>query len=331
MRIAKKILLIIMVPFLAFSMLAFSGIHVAYQKVFSRADYNQYDTGKYLVYKDISSKYPREAVTIDSGKNKLAGYIYGTENSKGLIIISPGHRDPDDVKLYEIMYFVDAGWTVLCYDYTGCYNSTGGGMVGYTQSVADLDAVLRYAQTKKRFSKMPVMLFGHSLGAYASTAVLQYQHPVTAVAAASGFDDPVEQWEYSIEKYTGLFGALLKPYAKLYIDFRLGNKKGLTAMKGINSTKIPILIVSGTKDEFYGGESKIFERRAHVTNPNCIFRLMTKKNHCGHYDYFLTDDSIEYRKQVDSGKVNSPVNKELYMEHDKQFMNYINDFFTNAL
>jgi pimeloyl-ACP methyl ester carboxylesterase len=328
---SKKILLIIVVSFLVFSILAFLGIHIAYQKVFSRANYSEYDADKYLVYKDISSKYPRKTVTLNSGNNKLAGYIYGTGNSKGLIVISPGHRDPNDVKLYEIMYFVDAGWNVLSYDYTGCYNSTGDSMVGYTQSVADLDAVLHYVETEKYFSKMQVMLFGHSLGAYASTAVLQYRHPVTAVVAASGFDDPTEQWEYSIERFTGIFGGLLNPYAKVYIDFRLGDKKELTAIKGINSTNIPVLLISGTNDEFYGGESKIFERRTLVTNPNCIFRLMTKKNHSGHYDYFLTDASIEYRKQVESGKVSGPVNKELYMEHDKQFMNSINDFFTKKL
>ncbi|MDF2543864.1 MAG: dipeptidyl aminopeptidase/acylaminoacyl-peptidase-like protein [Herbinix sp.] len=53
------------------------------------------------------------------------GYLYGLNNTKGLIIVSPGHRDTNDIKLPEITYFVNKGWMVLCYDYTGCYRSEG--------------------------------------------------------------------------------------------------------------------------------------------------------------------------------------------------------------
>lgn len=106
------------------------------------------------------------------------------------MVISPGHRDPNDVKLYEITYFVEKGWMVLCYDYTGCYNSQGSNMVGYTQSVHDLDAVLNYMEKETRFQSLPVVLFGHSLEAYASAAVLQYGHDIKAAVVASGFDTP---------------------------------------------------------------------------------------------------------------------------------------------
>ena len=39
------------------------------------------------------------------------------------MFISPGNRDVLDIKLPEITYFVDKGWMVLCFDYTGCYAS----------------------------------------------------------------------------------------------------------------------------------------------------------------------------------------------------------------
>lgn len=331
-KIVIKIILLITVIFIVFSLLAFLGIHIAYTKVFSKANYGEYDTNKYLVYSDINKDlYKRETIKINSGKNKLTGYIYGVKNTKGLIIVSPGHRDCNDIKLYEIMYFVDAGWTVLCYDYTGCYNSEGDNMVGYTQSVTDLDAVLDYVESAKNFVNLPVMLFGHSLGAYASTAVLQYDHHITAVVSASGFDDPTEQWEHSIEKYTGIFGYVLKPYARIYISLKLGDKAHLSAINGINSTSIPVLVISGTNDEYYGGESKIFERRGSITNTNCIFQLMNQKGHCGHYDYFLTDAAIKYQELVDSGTAEKPINKMLYMEHDIKFMDYINAFFTKTI
>ncbi len=125
--------------------------------------------------------------------------------------MSPGHRDPNDVKLYEIMYFVDNGWMVLCYDYIGCYDSEVNSMVGYVQAPKDLNAGIHYVESEAQFDNIPILLFGHSLGAYASTAVLQYGNDITAVVAALGFDDPKEQWEYSVKRLTGR--SLLEAYA----------------------------------------------------------------------------------------------------------------------
>lgn len=109
------------------------------------------------------------------------------------------------------MYFVDNGWMVLCYDYTGCYDSEGNSMVGYVQAPKDLNAEIHYVESEAQFDNIPILLFGHSLGAYASTAVLQYGNDITAVVAALGFDDPKEQWEYSVKRLTGR--SLLEAYA----------------------------------------------------------------------------------------------------------------------
>ncbi|MDF2543865.1 MAG: dipeptidyl aminopeptidase/acylaminoacyl-peptidase-like protein [Herbinix sp.] len=101
------------------------------------------------------------------------------------------------------------------------------------------------------FLDMPILLFGHSLGAYASTAVLQYEHNIAAVVSASGFDDSKEQWEYSVKRYTGLLGTVLKPYSGILMSLKFGEMAHFSAIDGINSTNIPVLIISGTTDEFY--------------------------------------------------------------------------------
>lgn len=54
-----------------------------------------------------------------------------------------------------------------------------------------------------------MMMFGHNLGAYAGTAVLNFKHNITSVAAASGFDDPMEQWGYSVKCTTGILSSIL--------------------------------------------------------------------------------------------------------------------------
>lgn len=314
------------------SLICFFGITIAHMVVFSRADYNEYATDRFLLYSDLDSeKYPREEIKIPSGNNALTAWIYGAENTQGLIVVSPVHRDANDIKLYEITYFVDAGWRVLCYDYTGCFNSEGNSMIGYTQSVRDIDAVLNFVEMDERLAGLPVMLFGHSLGGYASAAVLSYGHDIKAAIIASALDTPEEQWTYSIERFTGVFHVPLLPFTKLFISMKYGEDADLSAVEGISAVDIPVLVLSGTDDEYYGGVSKIYAKREQIQNPNCTFELMEKPEPHGHYDYFLTDEAIAYQKFIKEDSVEGIIDKNLYMEHRPDLMDMLNEFLLAAL
>lgn len=318
-----KLMNVTVICILFLSLLIFCGIYITHSIVFSRADYDQYDAQHCLVYDDIDAeKYPREQIYVASGENRISAFYYQTTNSKGLIVVAPGHRDPNDIKLYEICYFVDNGYSVICFDYTGCYSSSGDSMNGYSQCVYDLDALLDYIEVDEKFQSMPIYLFGHSMGAYAVSAVLQYKHNIKKVIAASGFDTPQEQWQYSIERYTGIFYPIIKPFNTLFINIKYGNDKDLSAIDGINSVTIPVLIISAEEDIFYGGYSPLYEKQNEIVNPNCTFMLMDTENHNGHYDYFLTDAALEYQASNPS----MPIDKELYMEHDEKLMNTMIEF-----
>ena len=326
----ERVVIGLLLVTIVFSIIAFVGINSAYNKNFSRADYSEYNTIYYNTYAQIdTNKYKREILSIKSGENTLAGYLYGQENTRGLIIISPGHRNASDIKLPEITYFVDNGWMVLCFDYTGCYASEGNSMVGYVQASKDLDAVIDYVEIDHRFENLPVALFGHSLGAYASASVLKCKHNIVAVVAASGFDDPTEQWDYSVKRSTGFWGNILSPYSKILMNFKLGEMAHFSAIDGINSTEIPVLILQGTTDKFYGNVSSIYEHRDKITNSNCTLRLMDKENHHGHYDYFLSDEAIAYRKEIEMDKTSKKesIDKFLLIELNDEIMNYINEFY----
>lgn len=323
---------ILIIALVSFCIIAFAAIAIVYAVVFRRYDYNTYDSSRFLTHADIDhEKYPYETVQIPSGDNQLTGFLYGATNTNGLIIISPGHTDTTDIKLYETLFFVDAGWTVLCYDYTGCYNSQGSAMNGYTQTVYDLDAVLGFVKSEARFEGMPVMLFGHSLGAYASAAVLSEGHEVDAAVVASGFDTPKEQWTYSIERFTGPFHYVLEPFTQAFIALKYGVDRDLSAVDGINSVTAPVLVISGRDDEFYGDESPIYEKRSEIVNPACEFMYMTEENHDGHYNYFLTDAALAYREEVRKETQTGKIDKLLYTELDPTLMNQINDFFLAAV
>ncbi len=287
MRNKKKLIISIVVIgiFILLNIILFCGVWIAHSVVFKRVDYDSYDSKHNLLYSDLNcEQYPRKELKIQSGKNLLTAYLYGKNNTNGLIVVSPGHTDANDIKLYEIIFFVDNGWQVLCYDYTGSYTSQGENLVGYNQSVHDLNNVLNYIENEETLKDIPVVLFGHSLGAYASAAVLQY-----------------------------------------------GKEQNLSAIDGINSVNIPILVISGSNDIFYGGESPIYKKRNKITNSNCSFILKSEKNHNGHYDYFLTDDALEYQKLVRTDNFNGTIDKFLYGQHDTKFMNYLNNFLLSAM
>ena len=323
-RTIKRIIKMIIIGIVAMSVLIFSGVAIAHIIVFSRADYDQYDSDYNLVYDDIDKeKYPREQLIVQSGENDISAFLYMVQDAKGLIVVAPGHRDANDIKLYEIRYFVDAGYSVVCLDYTGCYTSSGNSMKGYSQSVYDIDALLDYIEADERFENTPICLFGHSMGAYAVCAELQFDHDIAKVVAASGFDTPEEQWQYSIKRYTGIFYPIIKPFNSLFIDLKYGDDKDLSAVDGINSVLIPVLVISAEEDLFYGGKSPIYDRQNEIMNPNCTFVLMDEENHNGHYDYFLTDAALEYA----TDNPIPPIDKELYREHDVNVMDMIIEFF----
>lgn len=94
-KIIKRILLIILSVLILFSIVAFIGVHIAYSKIFSRSNYDEYNKKYNYTYEEIDTdKYPRETLSVLSGDNMLVGYLYGKENSKGLIVISPAIAMP---------------------------------------------------------------------------------------------------------------------------------------------------------------------------------------------------------------------------------------------
>lgn len=324
-KLEKSIIKIICIC-LIFCVICPIVLAIIHGTVMGRYDYDGYDTDYYLVYDDVKDEYPRKTMFFESGKNTLSAYLYGEDNEKGIIVVAPGHSDSNDIKLYEIRYFVDAGYSVICFDYTGCYTSEGDSFGGYTQAVYDLDALLNYVENNDKFEDKSIYLFGHSLGGYAVAAVLGMEHNVKAVVTASGFDTPKEQWQYSVNKYTGFFYPIIKPFNSLFINLKYGTDKSLSAVDGINNVSIPVMVISAEDDSFYGGCSPIYDKRDEITNPNCTFILMDEENHNGHYDYFLTDEALEYQKSSPK----ADIDKELYMEHDKNVMQMIIDFFDDS-
>ena len=341
---------------IAFGLLALGLIFSAGSLVFIKITYDQnfprFDPAKYsgnLHYSDLDG-YSRSQVTFPSGKNDLTGYLYGQGNSQGLVVIAPGLGEGADTFLAEIAYFVDHGWRVFTYDPTGSFASQGKSTLGLPQSLVDLRAALDYLQTRADSQGLPLMLYGHSWGAYAVAAILPEGYNVSAVASISGFNSPKGLLTEQLRVSLGWLAPLEVPFGQLYQRLLFGNDATATAIGGINSGDTPVLIVHGDADESitYAGAS-IIAQRERISNPNAttVTRSIPGQNDHNHLLRSLAAiqyrdaKNQEYRAIFDQygGDIPDDVRAAYYAgvdpfqvsELDADFMDQINQFFLGAL
>jgi alpha-beta hydrolase superfamily lysophospholipase len=343
----RTALIIVLVSVLVFSAGSLFFIRTLYEENFPRYDKPKYSG--YLQFSDVPG-YARSVVKFPSGKTSLAGYIFGEENTKGLVVIAPGRGEGAEHYLAQMLYFVDQGWRVFSFDYTGSYASEGENSVGLPQSRIDLEAALAYIQSDIALRHLPVVLWGHSWGGYAVAAVLKDHPEISAVASISGFNSPLGLMDEQVRNRLGVPGYVEYPYEWAYQTMRFGRSAGMTAIDSINSVGTPVMIIHGSTDDAisYNGAS-IIAQRGRITNPNVVYLTRSAANRSGHMDLFQSEAAIQYINQKNqeykalyerySGAIPDSVKSAYYAgvnrfqtsELDAEFMGEINSFFERSL
>jgi pimeloyl-ACP methyl ester carboxylesterase len=345
----KIVLIWLIILMVIFSIGSMVYIKMTFDQSFSRIEQPDPKYSGYLRYSDVE-EYQREAVEFESGNNVLKGYIYGSENDKGLIVISHGLGFGAENYLAETIYFVDNGWCVFAFDNTGTHESEGKSTIGPSQSLLDLNAALTYIKSNKEINNLDIILYGHSWGAYAVTAILDSNFEIAAVASISGFNSPMELLKEQVDSLLGVFSPIGYPFLSFYQNILFGKTSSVTATDGINSTDTPVMIIHGDKDEAisYNGAS-IIAHKAEITNPNDIYKTCNVVDHNGHNNLFKSNASSEYKKEKNleykeiydqyNGEIPDDIREKYYEEVDRflaseldvNFMNEINQFFETQL
>ena len=274
---------------------AFSLIIVVmcYDAMFSRTTPAKYSMR--VQYDDVKAEYERDLICFESGDNTLQGYHYGKENEKGLIVISHGLGAVAENYLSETLYFVDNGYQVFSYDNTGCHNSEGDDSRGLSQSVIDLDSALTYIESDSRFDNLPILLFGHSWGGYAVTAIFNYNHNITASVSLAGFNEPISMIFDKGKQIMGPLAYIEYPIMSLYHRFLFKGNATLTAVDGINQTSTPILLIHGNEDEVIDPNTVgIIAFKDEITNPNVQYILRTNERQNNHTQLCMSITALEY-------------------------------------
>ena len=134
-------------------------------------------------YKKIKPPADGRKVIFHSGKNCLAGYLWNETGTRGLIVFAHGMGTGVAYYLPEIHHFAAQGYQVFAFEYSG-YQGSSGHFYGFPQAVIDLKNALDFVDDGSR----PVILMGHSMGAYAVCAVRQCtERPVDGIVAYAPF------------------------------------------------------------------------------------------------------------------------------------------------
>lgn len=288
---------------------SFCLVNYFFNEYFHRSEPGKFSA--YLRWEDFDD-FERETVTFPSGEETLTGYIYGKDNTaQGLVVISHGLGGDSEGYISETKYFADHGFMVFAYDNTGSGASTGDSCKGLAQSAIDLDSALTYVEQNPMFEGLPICLYGHSWGGYATTAVLNYDHDVAAVISLAGYNSCMQEISYVGKSILGPFVYAEYPFMWLMQYMTFSDKLSMTAADGINRAEdTSVLIVQGELDDFVGYDGPcIYANRDKITNPKAEFLVLEGRDH----NNLMMDQSEERLGYIET--INEEYEK-IYEEYD---------------
>ncbi len=324
-RRIKKVCMILLVTVFSYVILSMIGSVIIFQVIFSRS--GKADAFE-LTYQDVDhEQYPRQELTFLSGSNRLYGCLYRAEGeSKGLVLLSNGMNCLIDRHLPEILYFVDHGFSVMTYENTGVGDSEGSGTIGIPQARLDLEAAIDYIRKDQELSRMPLVLYGHSLGGYAVTTALLDEKDVCAVVCVSAFNSPNENMLHHAKRYVGFLADWQYPFMCLQNYFLFGNISNDAAVDAINETQIPVMIVCGNSDDIVTDDISLLKKANQITNPNVITVEISEPYRGEHNTVWLSREAAEYLE-----KTEHPDDKERANELDEDYMENVIAFYDRSI
>lgn len=343
-----KFAIIVIAAVLAFVFLAVFPIAtvVIYDMVFGE----RCETAEWAVH-NIDSYEGLELETCEFFSNKgvtLAGYKYSkdTKLPKGVVVMTHGlGGGGHNFYLPVADCFASEGYLVFAFDITGNDNSGGDSVEGMAQGVSDLDCALNYVKSCEEYKGLPIMLFGHSWGAFSSGAVLNLHPDVSAVCMVSGFDKSSDLIYQQGQIIVGPFIDIFMPYVKLYERIKFGDYASLTACEGFENSGARVMIIHSTDDTTVlakNGYDIFYEN--HSSDERFVFLEFEDRGH----SYILNSDEqrqyvkefnkefyevfgIEPDSETKTAYMKENVDFERYSQLDSELMADIIDFFDGAL
>lgn len=196
--------------------------------------------------------------------------------AKATVVFSHGNTGSIGHHLGFVMWFAEAGYNVLTYDYRGFGSS--GGTVDRRGMLDDVRAAFAYVKTRSDVNGDKLVSYGHSLGGAKSLAALG-EAPVKGLRAVIS-DAAFSSYLAMAQTMAGQVGANL-------VTDEWAPKDAIRKI-----APVPLLIVHGTKDELVPvAQGRLLFKIA--GEPKTLFEVKD-----GHHGDSLVRDHGAYRKKL---------------------------------
>ena len=235
----------------------------------------------------------------------------------------------------EIAHFAKQGFAVVAVDAYGCNNSVGKSVRGFYAGAEAVIAVYMGVNCDERLKNKPVVLVGHSWGAYSVLAACK-SVKVDGVVALSGFNAPAKCLCDTLKAMGGLgrlYAPLIHGWVWLFNLLKFGAKGNLKAADAVKSSGVKALIIHGERDGAVGFKNSAANK---VKGENVTTLLLPDKRHnpyntvaaedklaelTGKHDFATEAEAAEYFKNFDWKAVT---------EEDQAVMSKIDEFIEKA-
>lgn len=240
----KRIILICCVLVFALLVVPFGLSAYIYERIFSE----RYETPAAQGSEEYDGLLAMRTSFASDDEHMLIGYFYYYEDvaPQGVMIFSHGLGSGGHTPYLPIInYFAQHGYRVFAYDATGNGESGGEDANGFPQGTIDLDYAIDYVEAE---TSLPIVLFGHSWGAYSCGCVLNEHPEVCAVVSAAGPDDSIDLIAYFGEQHAGKGADVLLPYLSVYEYFKFGKYSNYTCCEGFQNSDCGVMILHSRDD-----------------------------------------------------------------------------------
>lgn len=305
------------------------GAKAAYDSFFKRYEKRDINTvfGEFD-YHRVDQRLQRSTFFFPSGRWKLQGYFYPCPDAKGMVVVCHGMHAGADDYIPFIEYFVRNGYAVFTYDCQGTYASEGDSTVGMCTPLVNLDHALTYIENDKQLSQYPLFLFGHSWGGYAATSVLALHKNIRGCAAVAPFNSGYTLIVEKGKEYSGPFSDKLadgfpKEFLDAYQKLLFKDYTKYDAVKGINSTEVPVYIAHGSSDMVISfGHQSVISHSDEIRRDNVTYYVGTDAQ-AGHNTILHSPRAVAYQEKVekDLKRLKKEYNRDLTQEEQTEFCN----------
>ena len=277
---------------------------------------------KYLKAKNFDNLNARP-VDFKSDKGQtLNGFLYSSakvDDYKALIVFSHGMGAGHLAYTTEINYFAQKGYLVLAYDNTGTCTSEGEKLYGFAQGVIDLKHALDFVKSRDDLKDMPLLLLGHSWGAYSvcNVSAITPVKDIKGIVAFSPFNSMNKLLRDNAKQQTKMNLSVFSPFFDIINLLRFGKAGILRSCDTIDNNSIPTLIMHGGNDlQVTLRNSPVGLKNRISNNPNARTVLYESKYH----NVYLAKDAEQYLNdtfaKIATLGENSPEAYEIYQNID---------------